>query len=188
MTESTLDTQPTDGESGAARPGVARPRRRSPRISHRLVALRALLPEPTEAFVDVRGWRVMSNDGAVIGSVIRILLDTSRDFRVRYIDVLLHPGLNDRADGGIVRGSLESVLIPIGRVEIPPDRNGLLLPTLTQAMVAALPRLPNGSVTWDYEQRLASAIESLAADTREALYSHAIYSSEQITTPLAVVT
>ncbi len=188
MTKSIPHVQPTEFESGPSRPGVARPRRRSPRTRHRLVALRALLPEPTEAFVDVRGWRVTSSDGAIVGSVIRILLDTSRDFRVRYIDVLLDPELDDTADGGIVRGSLESVLIPIGLVEIPLHRHGLLLPTLTRARVAALPRLPNGSVTLDYEQRLASAVEIPSADTREGLYSQAIYSSAQITTPLAVVT
>ncbi len=178
----------TEIESDRARPGVARPRRHSPRTGHRLVALRALLPEPTEAFVDVRGWRVMSNDEVIVGSVIRLLLDTSRDFRVRYIDVLLDPGLSDTTDEGIVRGSLESVLIPIGLVEIPRDRQGLLLPTLTRAMVMGLPRLPNGSVTLDYEQRLASADAVPSTETREALYRHANYSSAQITTPLAVVT
>ncbi len=188
MPESIRHIHPTESETGKARTGVARPRRRSARALHRLVALRALLPEPTEAFLDVRGWRVKSSDGAIIGSVIRILLDTSRDFHVRYIDVLLDPGLNQAANESTVRGSFESVLIPIGRVEIAPDRHGLALPTLTQAMVAALPRLPNGSVTWAYEQHLATAIESLSADTREALYSHASYSSAQITTPLTIVT
>jgi len=129
----------------------------------------------------------MSNDGVIIGSVIRILLDTARDFRVLYVDVLLHPDLNDRGDGSLVRSSLESVLIPIGRVNIAPDRHGLVLPTLTQAMVAALPRLPDGTVTWDYEQRLAYAVEAVEADTRDALYSHIIYKSAQITTPLTFV-
>jgi len=92
---------------------------------------------------DIRGWEVVAADGASLGRVSELIVDTVA-MEVRYADVAL-------ADGG------EHVLLPLGVLRIADGATSVSVGGLDAARVAALPRY-HGTCDDAYERALCAHI------------------------------
>ncbi len=138
----------------------------------RLAALRSMKVVAPVPFTDVRGWRVHSNDGKVVGSVTRMLVEQKPALAPRYLDVLVDP-----KSVGINNSSPFDLLIPIGSAAIMKGGTGISLPNLASGDMATLPRLGEGAVTWERELEVAKAFGVKdQPDSPTALYTHPQFS------------
>jgi sporulation protein YlmC with PRC-barrel domain len=87
---------------------------------------------------DVRGWQVYSNDAELVGTVSSILVDM-RTKAVRYLGVSLHDSRTKTGNG--------EVLVPVGSVSRPDDRQVVVINVLSSAQLLAAPRFSNRPVT-----------------------------------------
>jgi photosynthetic reaction center H subunit len=125
---------------------------------------------------DVRGWDVLSADGARIGEVENLLVDTAA-LKVRYLDVevdrdLLH-GDRDRE---------RHVLVPIGYARLERDDNRVVVETLQSSDVSNLPEYRQEPITRDYETSVRSSWDreyrGTAADDAE-FYNDPLYDDQR---------
>lgn len=121
---------------------------------------------------DVRGWDVVSADGARIGEVDDLLVDTAA-LKVRYLDV--------EVDDDLLRGDRDRerhVLVPIGYARLDRDDNRVVVDSLQSADVTNLPEYRQQPITRDYEASVRSTWgrEYRAADADEAeFYNDPLY-------------
>jgi sporulation protein YlmC with PRC-barrel domain len=87
---------------------------------------------------DVRGWQVYSNDAELVGAVSSILIDM-RTKMVRYLGIALRDSRTRIPNG--------EVLVPVGSVSRPDDRQVLVVNALSRAQLLAAPRVSNRPVT-----------------------------------------
>ena len=103
---------------------------------------------------DVRGWDVVGADGAVLGRVVDLLVDTAAG-RVRYVEVeTVQP-----SDGG------RRIHVPVGLARLDESRDAVLVPTVTTAVASSLVTHEGGVLTRDYEMQVRRRI--LGAETLE---------------------
>ena len=101
---------------------------------------------------DVRGWDVVGADGAVLGRVVDLLVDTAAG-RVRYVEVeTVQP-----SDGG------RRIHVPVGLARLDEARDAVLVPTVTTAVASSLITHEGGVITRDYELQVRRRI--LGAET-----------------------
>ncbi len=140
----------------------------------RLAALRDLPSGAGLSIPDIRGWRVATSHGHIVGSVTRILVDQAQQNAPRYLEVLVEP-----TRVGLTTTDAQSVLVPIGRAQIAKDGKSVILPGLLTAQMPLLPRLGDGAVTWEYELKIASAFgQKSAFESPDALYASEIFNGE----------
>jgi sporulation protein YlmC with PRC-barrel domain len=87
---------------------------------------------------DVRGWQVYSNDAELVGSVASIFVDM-RTKQVRYVGISMQAA-RTKTPGG-------EVLVPVGWVSRPDDRQVVVVNALSYAQLLAAPRVSNRPVT-----------------------------------------
>lgn len=87
---------------------------------------------------DVRGWQVYSNDAELVGTVSSIFVDM-RAKAVRYIGISLHATRT--------KAQAREILVPIGWVSRPDDRQVVVVTALSSAQLMAAPRVSDRPVT-----------------------------------------
>jgi hypothetical protein len=121
--------------------------------------------EVAEGHADIRGWRVDSTDGAEVGKVHELLVDTD-SMRTRYLDVRL------TSEIAATPGDRD-VLVPIGAARLDEKDSRVILP-LHAERVGLLPPYDHGRLTraYEYEVRrhfsLGEAAAAAAAGTAGA--------------------
>ena len=116
--------------------------------SRRLVPLREAAHYRVSADMpDVRGWDVEGADGALLGRVTELLVDL-RVGRVRYLELETAAP----ADGG------RHVHLPIGLARLDVERDVVVVPTVTTAVVGSLTTLSGQGITRDYEVHVRRSI------------------------------
>ncbi|MDB4951806.1 MAG: hypothetical protein JWM27_4455 [Gemmatimonadetes bacterium] len=100
---------------------------------------------------DPRGWDVIGADGAKIGEVDEMLVDT-RSMRVRYLDV----EVDDEAVAGVRD---RHVLIPIGTARLDEHTDCVHVEGLSAAQVGRLPQYNHAPLTRDFETSLRDSFE-----------------------------
>ncbi|HEU4631359.1 MAG TPA: PRC-barrel domain-containing protein [Gemmatimonadaceae bacterium] len=90
---------------------------------------------------DIRGWRLRATDGAEVGTVHDLLVDTGA-MKVRYLDV----ELDDRRD--------RHVLVPIELAQLQDDAEVVRVPDRSAAELSRLPTYDHGVLTREREQEL----------------------------------
>ena len=138
----------------------------------RLAALRDLPASASLNLLDVRGWRIATSHGHIIGSVARIMVDQAKQNAPRYLDLLV-----DCTRAGILNaGSTVHILVPIGRAQVAGDGKSVVLPGLMTAQIPSLPRLSDGPVTWEHEVQVATAFgQTSGLASPDELYATEIF-------------
>lgn len=116
---------------------------------------------------DVRGWDVMTADGAKIGEVDNLLIDTVAK-KVRYLDVDL--------DDEFLADDDRHILIPIGYARLDEDDDQIFVDGLDRTRVQNIPGYDHNSLTRDYETSLHDHYGSTTV-SRDAddFYAHDAY-------------
>ncbi|MGH7477180.1 MAG: PRC-barrel domain-containing protein [Longimicrobiales bacterium] len=117
---------------------------------------------------DVRGWEVLSADGATIGKVEELLADPSVR-KVRYLDVEL--------EEEIARDE-RHVLIPIGAARLHEKDDRVYVNDLDARAVSTLPRYQGGPVDPDYEQRVHGGF-GVPPASADRPYEHRIFDDRE---------
>ena len=119
---------------------------------------------------DVRGWHVKADDGTLVGSVSRLIVDT-RTRIIRYVAVRLSGRF-----GKSTVAEPRTVLVPVGVVRRLDDEQALTLEHITPAQLARAPRLPFRAIMRADEVATLAAF-GLAAlwDFADALYATPIF-------------
>lgn len=117
-----------------------------------------------DGYPDPRGWDVMDASGQKVGKVHDLIVDTGQ-MRTRYLDIKLDKdaiGAHDDHD----------VLIPVGAAQLDDNDDNVMLASMTEAQLAALPRFEHGEITRSYEDSVLSHMpghgETAAAATGAA--------------------
>ena len=107
---------------------------------------------------DPRGWDVMTVQGAKVGKVADLLVDT-RAGRVRYVEVAVDRDVAKRA-------KRDYVLVPVGTARLDEERDDVIV-DLSATELAEIPIYDRKLVSRDYEQSLRSYLHgrSAGADT-----------------------
>lgn len=96
-----------------------------------------------DGYPDPRGWDVMASGGQKVGKVHDLIVDTGQ-MRTRYLDIKLDKdaiGTDDDHD----------VLIPVGAAQLDDNDDNVMLGSMTETQLAALPRFEHGEITRNYE-------------------------------------
>lgn len=130
-----------------------------------------------DTYADVRGWEVFSDDGTLVGTVSRFIVDT-RTRVIRYIAVMLRGAQFGRSTIVAPR----NVLIPVGLVRRDDQRHALELEQITTEQLQKAPRLPmRAIIRADEYATLATyglaALWNLAAD---AMYAAPIFDAARL--------
>ncbi len=113
-----------------------------------------------EGYPDPRGWDVMGAGGQKVGKVHDLIVDTGQ-MRTRYLDIKLDKdaiGTDDDHD----------VLIPVGAAQLDDDDDNVMLGSMTEAQLAALPRFEHGEITRSYEDSVLAGMPRGAAGAMAA--------------------
>lgn len=124
--------------------------------------------------IDVRGWRVISQDGKEVGEVHDLLVDDAGT--PRYLDV----------DLGLFR---KHVLLPIGQGFADRDEQVVRVPGLARDQFEAIPAYHHDltRLTREYEAGLVAAYSSAYAEERyrpRPPYAGAVYGPSELETPV----
>jgi uncharacterized protein (TIGR02271 family) len=104
--------------------------------------------EVAEGYPDPRGWTVRASDGAEVGKVHDLIVDTGT-MRTRYLDIRLS---DDIAGASGER----DVLVPIGTARVDDHGDSVIVNNLTSDRFASLPPYERGSFSRDHEANLRS--------------------------------
>jgi uncharacterized protein (TIGR02271 family) len=108
--------------------------------------------EVAEGYPDPRGWTVRASDGAEVGKVHDLIVDTGT-MRTRYLDV--------RLSGDIAgAGGERDVLVPIGTARVDDRGDSVVVNNLTADRFASLPAYEHGRLSRDHEADLRSRFTS----------------------------
>ncbi|MGI8549121.1 MAG: DUF2382 domain-containing protein, partial [Gemmatimonadaceae bacterium] len=105
-----------------------------------------------EGYPDPRGWDVMDASGQKVGKVHDLIVDTG-EMRTRYLDIKLDKdaiGTDDDHD----------VLIPVGAAQLDDNDDNVMLGSMTETQLAALPRFEHGEITRSYEDSVLAGMPS----------------------------
>jgi photosynthetic reaction center H subunit len=105
--------------------------------------------EVAERHYDVRGWDVHASGGEKLGEVTDLLVDISK-LKVRYLAV--------RLDAEAAAG--RHVLLPIGLAKLDGARRAVLIDSLSQQVILALPRYEGGEVSRERETTLRATLQA----------------------------
>lgn len=108
-----------------------------------------------EGYPDPRGWDVMDAGGQKVGKVHDLIVDTGQ-MRTRYLDIKLDKdaiGTDDDHD----------VLIPVGAAQLDDNDDQVMLGSMTEIQLAALPVFKHGNITRDYEDSVLAGMPAGAA-------------------------
>jgi photosynthetic reaction center H subunit len=113
--------------------------------------------EVAEQNFDVRGWDVLAGGGERIGAVTDLLVDVTK-LKVRYVAVRLD-----------VKPEARHVLVPIGLTKLDGARRAVLVDSLSQAVMWALPKYEGGELSREAENTLRASLQAAipAADFYE---------------------
>ncbi|MGI8510061.1 MAG: DUF2382 domain-containing protein [Gemmatimonadaceae bacterium] len=101
-----------------------------------------------EGYPDPRGWDVMASNGQKVGKVHDLIVDTGQ-MRTRYLDIKL--------DKDAIRANDDhDVLIPVGAAQLDDNDNNVMLGSMTETQLAALPTFNHGEITRSYEDSILS--------------------------------
>ena len=109
---------------------------------------------------DPRGWDVRSSDGAKVGKVEDLIVDTGEG-RVRYVEVALDKDFAKDA-------TRDYALIPIGQARLD-DNNDNVVVDLSSVDLPGVPRYDRTKLSRDYETSLRSWYRERKHDTRDAV-------------------
>jgi uncharacterized protein (TIGR02271 family) len=111
-----------------------------------------------EGFPDPRGWDVLGADGMKVGKVHDLIVDTGA-MRTRYLDVELDKdALGVRDD--------RNVLIPVGVARLDDADDNVVLGSVSNAQLAALPPFEHGKITRSYEDFILGGLATDATAAR----------------------
>ncbi|HEX6259119.1 MAG TPA: PRC-barrel domain-containing protein [Woeseiaceae bacterium] len=123
---------------------------------------------------DVRGWEVKDANGARIGEVDQLLVDTDAR-KVRYLDVGVDSDLLETKEE-------RHILIPIGSARLDRGEEHVRVDRLRAVDLAQLPEYRHEPLTHDYEIVLRQRFDPdyKAAKSRTGdFYAHEIYDSDR---------
>lgn len=113
-----------------------------------------------EGFPDPRGWDVLGSDGMKVGKVHDLIVDTGA-MRTRYLDIELDKdALGVRDD--------RNVLIPVGVARLDDTDDNVVLGSVSNAQLVALPPYEHGKITRSYEDFILGGLTTDAAAARTA--------------------
>jgi uncharacterized protein (TIGR02271 family) len=111
-----------------------------------------------EGFPDPRGWDVLGTDGMKVGKVHDLIVDTGA-MRTRYLDIELDKdALGVRDD--------RNVLIPVGVARLDDTDDNVVLGSVSNAQLAALPPYEHGKITRSYEDFILGGLATDATSPR----------------------
>ena len=105
--------------------------------------------EVAEGYPDPRGWTVRASDGAEVGKVHDLIVDTG-SMRTRYLDVRLSRDV-------VGSGDERDVLVPIGTARVDDRGDSVVVNNLTADRFATLPPYERGRFSRDHEADLRSS-------------------------------
>lgn len=147
----TTTPQATGSGTPQQRPAVAQRRTAADLASANTSALLRAREMPGFAFghdrTDIRGWQVYSNDAELVGAVGSIFVDMHTK-AVRYLGVLL--------DNSSAKAAGE-VLVPVGSVSRPDDRQVVVVNALSAAQLSSAPRISKRATTRNDENAALAA-------------------------------
>jgi hypothetical protein len=114
--------------------------------------------EVADGHPDIRGWKVKTPDGQVLGKVDDLIVSV-REMRVRYIDVDVDRSVKSGlADAAAPKGAEAGhALVPIGTAQLDDAGDDVIVRSLSGADLASYPLYARqGGITRDYEQSLRS--------------------------------
>jgi photosynthetic reaction center H subunit len=114
--------------------------------------------EVAERHYDVRGWDVLASGGEKVGEVTDLLVDVAK-LKVRYLAV--------RVDAD---PAARHVLLPVGLAKLDETQRAVLLDSLSQPVILALPKYEGGEVTRERETTLRATLQ--AAIPAGEFYDH----------------
>lgn len=108
-----------------------------------------------EGYPDPRGWDVMGAGGQKLGKVHDLIVDTGQ-MRTRYLDIKLDKDAIGTKDD-------HDVLIPVGAAQLDDNDDNVMLGSMTETQLAALPRFEHGEITRSYEDSVLAGMPAGAA-------------------------
>ncbi len=108
-----------------------------------------------EGYPDPRGWDVMGAGGQKVGKVHDLIVDTAQ-MRTRYLDIKLDKDAIGAKDD-------HDVLIPVGAAQLDDNDDNVMLGSMTEGQLAALPRFEHGEITRGYEGSVLAGMPAGAA-------------------------
>lgn len=112
--------------------------------------------EVADGYPDIRGWKVRTPDGQVLGKVDDLIVST-REMRVRYLDIDVdRSAASGVADAITPRGAEEGhALVPIGSAQLNDDGNDVVVSSLSGGDLGAYPTYDRAQgISRDYEESL----------------------------------
>src|SRR5690349_21377752 len=112
--------------------------------------------EVADGYPDIRGWKVRTPDGQVLGKVDDLVVSV-REMRVRYMDVDVDRSIRSGvADAATPRGAEAGhALVPIGAATLDDNADDVVVSSLSGTDLASYPLYARESgITRDYESSL----------------------------------
>jgi len=130
-----------------------------------------------DSYADVRGWQVFADDGALVGTVSRFIVDT-RTRIVRYVAVMLSGAYFGKSTLVAPR----NVLVPVGLVRRDDEKHALELDHITREQLAAAPRLPMRAIIRadEYATLTTYGLAALWSMAADAMYSAPIFDAARL--------
>lgn len=101
---------------------------------------------------DIRGWKVVGQDGNTVGKVDELIVDPNQK-KVRYIDVNIGQQFS--------KGNADRhLLIPIGATRIHEKEDNILIQGINEEKLKRCPVLEQEPITRDYEHSLTDSLLS----------------------------
>jgi uncharacterized protein (TIGR02271 family) len=136
--------------------------------------------EVADGHPDIRGWKVRTPDGQVLGKVDDLIVSV-REMRVRYIDVDVDRSIRSgAADAATPKGAETGhALVPIGTAQLDDAGDDVIVRSLTGADLASYPLYARqGGITRDYEQSLRGRFGGATTGAAAAGASSDFYENE----------
>lgn len=112
--------------------------------------------EVADGYPDIRGWKVRTPDGQVLGKVDDLIVST-REMRVRYLDVDVDRSVASGVSDAVTpRGAEQGhALVPIGSAQLNDDGNDVVVSSLSGGDLGAYPTYDRTQgISRDYEESL----------------------------------
>lgn len=93
---------------------------------------------------DIRGWKVRTADGTIVGKVDNLIADPQA-LEVRFIEMTVNGDIPDAGDD-------DRVLIPIESARLNDDDDTVLVDRLTPSQLGAIPRCGRGPITAEQDR------------------------------------
>lgn len=114
--------------------------------------------EVADGYPDIRGWKVRTPDGQVLGKVDDLIVSTS-EMRVRYLDVDVDRSVRSGVADAVTPKGAEAghALVPIGTAQLDDNTNDVVVSSLAGSDLGAYPTYDRTQgISRDYEESLRS--------------------------------